>query len=111
MTLGVTQPLHIRVDIDEDQIERVATGQPALVSPRGDARRRIRATFVRAEPRVTPKTSLTNAVTERVDVRVLQLLYAVDPSSGLRVGQQVDAFVPAKGGGRVATRTPEASAR
>ena len=108
MELGVTQPLHIRVDIDEDQIERVATGEPAIVSPRGDAGRRIRARFVRAEPRVTPKRSLTNAATERVDVRVLQLLYAVDPSSGLRVGQQVDAFVPAKGGGRLPTRSASA---
>lgn len=104
MELGVTRPLHIRVDIDEDQIERVATGEPALVSPRGDARRRIRASFVRAEPQVRPKRSLTNAATERVDVRVLQLLYAVDADSGLRVGQQVDAFVPAKGGGRVPIR-------
>lgn len=108
LELGVTRPLHIRVDIDEDQIERVATGQPAIVSPRGDAGRRIRATFVRAEPLVTPKRSLTNAATERVDVRVLQLLYAVDADSGLRVGQQVDAFVPARGGGRVAARRPQA---
>jgi multidrug resistance efflux pump len=101
MELGVTQPLHIRVDIDEDQIARVASGEPAIVSPRGDAGRRITAAFVRAEPRVTPKRSLTNAATERVDVRVLQVLYAVDPASGLRVGQQVDAFVPAKGAGGV----------
>lgn len=110
MELGVTRPLHIRVDIDEDQIERVATGKPALLSPRGNARRRISATFVRAEPQVRPKVSLTNAATERVDVRVLQLLYAVDPDSGLRVGQQVDAFVPAKGGGQVPTGVQQPAA-
>lgn len=104
MELGVTRPLHIRVDVDEDQIGRIVAGQPAIVSPRGDARRRIGARFVRTEPRVTPKRSLTNAATERVDVRVLQLLYAVDPDSGLRVGQQVDAFMPARDGGQVTAR-------
>ncbi|MDT0577071.1 efflux RND transporter periplasmic adaptor subunit [Croceicoccus sp. F390] len=98
MELGVTRPLHIRVDIDEDQIARVAIGAPAIVSPRGDAQRRIRAPFVRAEPKISPKRSLTNAATERVDVRVLQLLYVVEPSTDLRVGQQVDAFVPAGAG-------------
>ena len=111
MELGVTRPLHIRVDIDEDQIDRVAPGAAALVSPRGEARRRIRAEFVRTEPKISPKRSLTNAATERVDVRVMQLLYAVDPESGLRVGQQVDAFVPAKDGRRVAAAQPAAPAK
>ena len=50
------------------------------------------------EPLVVPKTSLTNAATELVDVRVLELLYAL-PADGhsMFVGQQVDAFVPAQG--------------
>lgn len=100
ITMGVTRPLHVRVDIDESEIERVALGRPAVVSPRGDAGRQVRAAFVRAEPLVVPKRSLTNASTERVDIRVLQLIYAL-PMSGHQffVGQQVDAFVPAKNGG------------
>jgi hypothetical protein len=44
-----------------------------------------------------PKTSLTNSASERVDVRVLQVLYELPESDGMfRVGQQVDAFIPAK---------------
>ncbi len=56
----------------------------------------MRATFVRAEPLIVPKRSLTNSTAERVDVRVLQLIYALpgNPNSFF-VGQQVDAFVPA----------------
>lgn len=98
MTMGVTLPLHVRVDIDENEIERVDLGKPAVVSARGDAAGRVRANFVRAEPLVVPKRSLTNAATERVDVRVLQLIYAL-PLDGHRLfsGQQIDAFVPAKG--------------
>lgn len=98
--MGETRPLHIRVDIDEEQASRVALGKPATVSPRGAADRQVKAKFVRAEPQVVPKRSLTNTAAERVDVRVLQIIYELPDSDGLfRVGQQVDAFIPARGGG------------
>mgnify|MGYP001807436385 CR=1 FL=1 len=94
--MGQTQPLHVRIDIDEEQAPRVALGKPATVSPRGAAERQVRATFVRAEPLVVPKRSLTNSAAERVDVRVLQVIYELPASDGLfRVGQQVDAYIPA----------------
>lgn len=97
MKLGATKPLHVRLDIDENQIEKIAIGQPAMISARGDAKRQVKAVFVRAEPLIIPKRSLTNSATERVDVRVLQLIFAL-PDDGGRffVGQQVDGFVPAK---------------
>jgi multidrug resistance efflux pump len=96
--MGETNPLHVRVDIDENEISRVALGQPAVISPRGAAELHVNATFVRAEPQVVPKRSLTNSAAERVDVRVLQLIYALPPSDAFRVGQQIDAFIPAKAG-------------
>ena len=97
--MGETRPLHIRIDIDEEQAPRVALGQPAIVSPRGAAGRQVKARFVRAEPQVVPKRSLTNTAAERVDVRVLQIIYELPESDGLfRVGQQVDAFIPARRG-------------
>jgi HlyD family secretion protein len=100
MEIGNTEPLHIRIDIDENEIGRVVMGAEAIVSPRGQANQRVKATFVRAEPLVTPKTSLTNSATERVDVRVLQLIYQIPTDQGFFVGQQVDAFVKAKNGTR-----------
>lgn len=97
IVMGVTEPLHVRVSIDENEIDRLDIGAPAIVSARGDAGRQITARYVRTEPLVVPKTSLTNAATELVDVRVLELLYAL-PAEGpsMFVGQQVDAFVPAR---------------
>ena len=99
--MGQTQPMHVRIDIDEEQAPRLALGQPATVSPRGAAERQVQAAFVRAEPLVVPKRSLTNSAAERVDVRVLQVIYELPASAtgdgGLfRVGQQVDAYIPAK---------------
>ena len=94
--MGETNPLHVRVDIDENEVARVALGDTAVISPRGAAELHVNATFVRAEPQVVPKRSLTNSAAERVDVRVLQLIYALPESDAFRVGQQIDAFIPAK---------------
>jgi HlyD family secretion protein len=94
--MGVTDPLHIRIDIDESEAVRVALGADATVSPRGAADVRVKAKFVRAEPLIVPKRSLTNSAAERVDVRVLQLIYALPANEDFRVGQQVDAFIPAR---------------
>ena len=105
MVLGETVPLHVRIDVDESEIDRAALGVPAVISPRGNAGRRVRATFVRAEPLVVPKRSLTNEASERVDVRVLQLVYALPQEvAGFFVGQQVDAFIPARRPQRSAPR-------
>lgn len=107
--MGETRPLHIRIDVDEDEAGRVAMGAPAVVSPRGAAERQVRATYVRAEPQVVPKRSLTNSASERVDVRVLQLIYRLPDTDGMfRAGQQVDAFIPARPAPR-ATPTPAAA--
>ncbi len=101
MRLGATAPLHVRLDVDENQIARLAAGQPAIISPRGDAKRQVSATYVRTEPLVIPKRSLTNSATERVDVRVLQLIYALPADAeNFFVGQQVDGFVPASKAGQ-----------
>lgn len=99
MEIGNTRPKYVRIDIDENEISRVKMGSDAIVSPRGNAQERARAKFVRVEPLVTPKVSLTNAASERVDVRVLQLIYELPLDSKFFVGQQVDAFVEANAAG------------
>jgi multidrug resistance efflux pump len=98
MVMGDTSTLHVRADIDEVDIPRFRPGRPAVVSPRGGASLQIPATFVRTEPLVIPKKSLTGASTERVDTRVLQVIYAItDQVAGLFPGQQVDLFIEAAG--------------
>lgn len=94
--MGQTTPLHVRVDIDENEASRVNIGQPAIVSPRGAAEIQVVAKFIRAEPQVVPKRQLTNSAAERVDVRVLQVIYELPEGDAFRVGQQVDAFISAK---------------
>ena len=94
MILGSVTPLHVRVDVDEHDAWRVQGGAPALASPRGNGSLRIPLEFVRFEPYVIPKKSLTGDSTERVDTRVLQVIYRVkDQDAPLYVGQQMDVYI------------------
>jgi hypothetical protein len=50
--------------------------------------------FVRVDPYVIPKRSMTGDNTERVDTRVLQAIYALAATNRpIYVGQQMDVFI------------------
>jgi len=92
--LGDLDRLHIRVDIDENDAWRFKPETRAVASLRGNRDLKTDLTFVRVEPYVTPKTSLTGSSTERVDTRVLQVIYSFDRSAlPAYVGQQMDVFI------------------
>ena len=96
MVLGDVSTLHLRVDIDEHEAWRVRPGAQALAQVRGNANIHARASFVRFEPMVVPKQSLTGDSTERVDTRVLQAIYKIESAdTSLFVGQQMDVFIDA----------------
>jgi multidrug resistance efflux pump len=94
MVLGAIDTCHVRIDVDERDIPRFRRGAPAMAYPRGDSSRALDLRFVRVEPFVIPKKALTGDNTERVDTRVLQVIYAIEPSPALvYVGQQLDVFI------------------
>jgi multidrug resistance efflux pump len=96
VVLGSTKQLHVRVDIDEYDIPRFVPDAPARAVLKGQSTDFFPLRFVRIEPYVIPKKSLTGDNTERVDTRVLQVIYAVDATDKrLFVGQQVDVFIDA----------------
>ena len=98
VVLGGLSPLNVRVDVDEHEAWRVKPGAAATAHLRGDARLRSPLHFVRFEPFVVPKKSLTGDSTERVDTRVLQVIYRIDGQDlQLFVGQQMDVFIDASG--------------
>lgn len=102
IVLGRSKPLHVRVDVDEHEGWRVHAGATAVGRLRGNAGLKTPLVFVRFEPFVVPKRSLTGDSTERVDTRVLQVIYRVERDDlPLFVGEQLDVFVDA---GRVALR-------
>jgi multidrug efflux pump subunit AcrA (membrane-fusion protein) len=100
--LGRSRPLHVRVDVDEHEGWRVRAGATAIGRMRGNAELKSPLSFVRFEPFVVPKRSLTGDSTERVDTRVLQIIYKVERDDlPLFIGEQLDVFIDA---GKVALR-------
>jgi RND family efflux transporter MFP subunit len=94
MLLGETKQLQVRADVDEVNAPLVAPQAPAVASLKSLASMKIPLTFVRIEPYVIPKKSLTGENTERVDTRVLQIIYRFNPPPfPVYAGQQVDVFI------------------
>lgn len=94
LLLGDLTRLHVRVDIDEQDIPRFHSEAKASAVPRGASNIRHELKFVRIEPYVMPKKSLTGDNTERIDTRVLQVLYEIQPGKEkVYVGQQLDVFI------------------
>ncbi|MDB6076402.1 MAG: Secretion protein HlyD [Akkermansiaceae bacterium] len=96
--VGDLNRFQIRADVDEQNATRIREGQKAKAHLKGDPKVTFDLEFSRIEPYVIPKVSLTGASTERVDTRVLQVIYTfVRPADAppLYVGQQVDVFIEA----------------
>jgi RND family efflux transporter MFP subunit len=94
MIVGTTSPLAVRVDVDENDAWRVEAGKPAQGILRGNTQVTFPLTFVRFEPYVVPKRSLTGESTERVDTRVLQVIYSFEKKDlPIFVGQLVDVYI------------------
>jgi len=69
-----------------------------LFHGKGSTMRAIPLSVARVEPYITPKNSLTGDNTERVDTRVLQIIYRFEPPSfPVYTGQQVDVFIERDG--------------
>jgi len=94
MRIGNLDNLYVRVDIDENDAWRFKPGSRAIVFMRGNSSLKANLAFVRVEPYVTPKKSLTGSSSERVDTRVLQVIYSFT-RKGLPAyaGQQVDVSI------------------
>jgi hypothetical protein len=88
------------VDIDENDAWRVKPGAKAVAYVRGSSDLSTPAQFVRFEPLVIPKRSLTGNSAERVDTRVLQVLFAFPRDKlPVYVGQQMDVMIEARPAG------------
>lgn len=97
LRLADLSQLYVRIDIDENDAGRFTAGSAAKAFLRGQGSVALPLRFVRVEPYIRPKQSLTGAPAERVDTRVLQVIYAFDRSvKGIYPGQQVDVSIEEK---------------
>ena len=104
LLLGQIDELQLRADVDEDNASRVRPGCRAVAYLKGRRDHEIPLTFVRIEPYILPKKSLPGESSERVDTRVLQIIFRFEKTkTPVYVGQQVDVFIDA---GEPATAAP-----
>ncbi len=99
LLLGNLDRLHVRVDIDENEAWRFGKNSRAMAFVRGNRDLKTPVKFERIEPYVVPKRSLTGDSTERVDTRVMQVVYSFDRGNlPVYVGQQMDVFIEVPSG-------------
>jgi hypothetical protein len=98
MLMGRIDKLVVRTDVDENDAWRVHPGARAVGFLRGNRDIKVALSFFRVEPYVVPKKSLTGDTTERVDTRVLQVLFTFDRGDlPIYAGQQLDVYIDAAG--------------
>lgn len=92
--LGDIRELQLRADVDESDAPRVKPECKAVAFLKGSREQSVPLEFVRIEPYILPKKSLSGESTERVDTRVLQVIFRFqNPGFPVYVGQQMDVFI------------------
>jgi multidrug efflux pump subunit AcrA (membrane-fusion protein) len=99
MILADLDRLRVRAQIDEEDIglvaRSIAEGRGVTARTRGALVRELRLTPLRIEPIARPKRQITGAGAERVDTRVIDVLFDVASPApeALFPGQAVDVFI------------------
>ena len=92
--LGDISQLQLRVDVDESDAPSIREGCTGIAFLKGSREKSVPLEFVRIEPYILPKKSLSGESNERVDTRVLQIIFRFEnPTFPVYVGQQMDVFI------------------
>lgn len=94
MIIGNTDKLHLRVNINQFDASFYNPKAPAVAFLQGNAEVEFPLEFVKLEPYFVSKQNLSNDIAEKVDTRVLQVLYSFkEKEQQVFVGQQMDVFI------------------
>lgn len=94
IVLGHLGKMRVRVEIDETDIHRVDQDAKAIGMLRGNSQVKIPLKFLKYAPYIMPKSNLSNRVSERIDTRVIELVYGFDNSQASALpGQRMDVFI------------------
>lgn len=94
MIIGDTDKLNLRVSINQFDASYYRASAQAVAFLQGNAQVKFPLHFVRLEPYFVTKQNLTNDISEKVDTRVLQVIYCFNEADArIFVGQQMDVFI------------------
>lgn len=99
MVVGDLSRIHVRARIDEEDLPRLREGARGIARLRGSAEIMVPLEMLRIEPLALRKTDLSGSTTERVDTRVVEVIFLAQGDAGahggprLYPGQLVDVFI------------------
>lgn len=93
VTLADRSRTRVRVDVDESDVAKLRTGQPAYVTADAFGDRRFTGRIVRVGQMLGKKNVRTDEPTERVDTKILETLVELDGGTELPLGLRVQAFL------------------
>jgi HlyD family secretion protein len=93
LTVGNTNVLRVRMDVDETDVNRVHVGQKAYVTADAYGEQKFWGRVVRVGEQLGPKNVRTDEPTEKVDKKILETLIELDHGVELPDGLRVDAYV------------------
>lgn len=95
MVVGDLRNLHIRAQVDEEDSPLLRAGAKGIARLRGSLDRQHDLTMLRIEPLALPKSQLTDRSTERVDTRVIEVVFELTQpgQTPFFPGQLVDVFI------------------
>jgi ABC exporter DevB family membrane fusion protein len=96
-TIGDTQTLRVRVDVDETDVSKLVVGQKAYVTADAYGPRKFWGHVVRIGQELGRKNVRTDEPTEHVDTKILETLIQLDKGADLPVGLRVDSYILGEG--------------
>lgn len=95
ITMADLSKLHIRARVDEEDLPELVEGAKATARIRGSRMIMIPLRMLWIEPLAAAKTELSGSTSERVDTRVVEVIFEVGDLGGNRLypGQLVDVFI------------------
>jgi HlyD family secretion protein len=99
IVMGSDEALNLRVTIDENDLWRYESAAEAKAVLRSNKEAEFKLKFIGVEPLVLPKKDLSGDPSEKVDTRVLEVIYEIqqpEDSIDLYIGQQMDVFIEGK---------------
>ena len=105
VVMGQLTPLHIRVDVDELDAWRFDPKGKAVAMLRGGKVVEFPIEYVRTVPVVIPKRTLTGENSERIDTRVMEIIYRfTQDNPQVLPGQLLDVYIDS---GLITPATPK----
>ncbi|MCC6675887.1 MAG: efflux RND transporter periplasmic adaptor subunit [Phycisphaerales bacterium] len=95
LIIGDLSDLNIRAQVDEEDIGLITPHARAVARLRGAVVEEFPLMLVRVEPYARPKVDITGMNVERIDTRVIDVLFHVEqePKTPIYPGQAVDVFI------------------